>query len=235
MNRTENRVILATVWLLVQTNRGNWLLMVYCDVDANNIDAEPMKDHKDNSMIRVYQELWAWMTCNQKEKPSMHILDNKASDAFKKEIRTNCNLQLVPPDTHHRNLAERAIQTFKSHFIAIFAGIDPSFPMSLWDWLVPQTVLMLNLLQQANKTPAVSVYHYVNGPFNYNAMPLATLGCKVQMHESKNRRKTWDPHSGTSVHHWNTTIATRFSVKRHAVNGSPILYSFNTNISRSQQ
>jgi hypothetical protein len=73
------------------------------------------------------------MTCNQKEKPSMHILDNKASDAFKKEIRTNCNLQLVPPDTHHRNLAERAIQTFKSHFIAIFAGIDPSFPMSLWD------------------------------------------------------------------------------------------------------
>jgi hypothetical protein len=63
----------------------------------------------------------------------MHILDNEASDAFKKEIRKNCNLQLVPPDTHCRNLAERAIQTFKSHFIAILAGVDPSFPMSLWD------------------------------------------------------------------------------------------------------
>jgi hypothetical protein len=62
-----------TGWLPVQSNRGNWLLRVYYDVDANYIDAEPMKDHKDNSMIRIYQELWARTTCNQKEKPSMHI------------------------------------------------------------------------------------------------------------------------------------------------------------------
>ncbi len=138
----------------------------------------------------------------------MHILDNEASDAFKKEIGKNCNLQLVPPDTHHRNLAERATQTFKSHFIAKFAGVDPSFPMSLWDRLVLQTVLTLNLLQQANKTPTVSAYYYVNRPFDYNAMPLAPLGCKVQMHKSINRCKTSDPHSlsgwylGTSLEHY---------------------------------
>ncbi len=110
--------------LPVQSNRGNWLLMVYYDVNANCIDAEPMKDHQNNSMIWAYQELWARVTRNQKEKPSMHILDNEASDAFKKKIRKNCNLQLVPLDTHHRNLAERAIQTFKSHFIAKLAGVD---------------------------------------------------------------------------------------------------------------
>ncbi len=45
--------------LPAQSNRGNRLLMVYYDVDANYIDAEPMKDHKDNSMIQAYQELWA--------------------------------------------------------------------------------------------------------------------------------------------------------------------------------
>ncbi len=45
--------------LPVQSNRGNRLLMVYYDVNANYIDAEPMKDHKDNSIIRAYQELWA--------------------------------------------------------------------------------------------------------------------------------------------------------------------------------
>jgi hypothetical protein len=77
----------------------------------------------------------------------MHILDNEALVEFKKEIKKNCNLQLVSPDTHRQNLAERAIQTFKSHFISILAGVDPAFPMSLWDCLLPQAVLTLNLLQ----------------------------------------------------------------------------------------
>ena len=127
----------------------------------------------------------------------MHILDNEASVEFKKEIRKNCNLQLVPPDTHRRNLAERAIQTFKSHFISILAGVDPAFPMSLWDCLLPQAVLTLNLLQLANKTPTMSAYQYVNGPFDYNATPLGPLGGKVQFHESTNRCRTWDPRALT--------------------------------------
>jgi hypothetical protein len=63
----------------------------------------------------------------------MHILDNEALQALKDEIRDKCKLQLVPPDTHQQNLAERAIQTFKSHFIAILSGVDENFPMQLWD------------------------------------------------------------------------------------------------------
>jgi len=80
--------------------------------------------------------------------------------------------------------------------------------MNLWDRLLPQTVLTLNLLRQANKTPTVSAYQYVNGPFDYNATPLGPLGCKVQFHESSNRRKTWDPRAltgwylGTSIEHY---------------------------------
>jgi hypothetical protein len=63
----------------------------------------------------------------------MHILDNEALQALKDKIRDNCKLQLVPLDTHQQNLAERAIQTFKSHFIAILSGVDENFPMQLWD------------------------------------------------------------------------------------------------------
>ncbi len=142
----------------------------------------------------------------------MHILDNEAWVEFKNEIKENCNLQLVPPDTHRRNLAERAIQTFKSHFISILAGVDPAFPMSLWDRLLPQAVLTLNLLRQANKTPTISAYQYVNGSFDYNAAPLGPLGCKVQFHESINRRRTWDPRAltgwylGTSIEHYRCHI-----------------------------
>ena len=121
-------------------------------------------------------------------RPKLHILDNEASAAFKVAIKENCELQLVPPDTHQRNLAERAIQTFKSHFIAILAGVDPSFPMNLWDRLIPQAVMTLNLLRQSHKNPSISAYQHVNGTFDYNKMPLAPLGCAVEMHESANRQ-----------------------------------------------
>lgn len=113
----------------------------------------------------------------------MHILDNEASQAFKNEIRKNCTLQLVPPNTHQRNFVERAIQTFKSHFIAILPGVDKDFPMQLWDRLVPQTVITLNLLRQLNKQPAISAYKYRNRKFDYNSMPLGPMGCAIQVHE----------------------------------------------------
>jgi hypothetical protein len=34
----------------------------------------------------------------------------------------------------------------KNHFKAVIAGVDDNFPMNLWDRLLPQTVLTLNLL-----------------------------------------------------------------------------------------
>jgi hypothetical protein len=125
----------------------------------------------------------------------MHILDNEASVAFKTAIKTNCDLQLVPPDTHCQNLAEQAIQTFKSHFVAILAGVNANFPMYLWDCLLPQAVATLNMLQQSHNNPSILAYEYVNDPFNYNSMLLALLGCAVQMHEATNWQKTWDAHS----------------------------------------
>ena len=42
--------------------------------------------------------------------------------------------------------------------------------MNLWDRLLPQTILTLNLLRQSNVAPTVSAYQYVNGVFDYNKM-----------------------------------------------------------------
>jgi hypothetical protein len=63
--------------------------------------------------------------------------------------------------------------------------------MKLWDKLLPQTVLTLNLLHQSNFAPTVSAYQYVHRNFNYNKMPLAPMGCAVQLHESSERQGTW--------------------------------------------
>jgi hypothetical protein len=50
--------------------------------------------------------------------PKLHILDNEASSILKKSLlKHKIQYQLVPPHIHCRNAAERAIQTFKAHFI----------------------------------------------------------------------------------------------------------------------
>ena len=190
------------------SSNGNQYIMVLVEVDGNYIDAEPMKNRSAGSMIKAYLALWTRLTATGTIRPTTHLMDNEASAELKAEIRKNCTIQLVPPDNHRRNLAERAIQTFKCHFKAILAGLDDNFPMRLWDKLLPQTILTLNLLRQSNVAPMVSAYQYVNGSFDYNKTPLAPLGCAVQLFESNTRRGTWAEHStdgwyiGTSMEHY---------------------------------
>ncbi len=117
-------------------------------------------------------------------------MDNEASAELKAEIKKNCTIQLVPPDNYRQNFAERAIQTFKRHFKLVLSGVDDSFSMHLWNKLLPQTILTLNLLQQSNAAPTVSAYQYVHGSFDYNKTPLAPLGCAVQLFESSTRQGT---------------------------------------------
>jgi hypothetical protein len=47
---------------------------------------------------------------------------------------------------HRRNAAERAICTFKNHFIAGLCSVDKHFPLHLWDRLVSQAVITLNMM-----------------------------------------------------------------------------------------
>jgi hypothetical protein len=71
----------------VQSSCGNKLLMVLFEVDGNYINAEPIKDSYDNSLINTYQTLWARITKSSKVRTTVHILDNEASARFKKEIQ----------------------------------------------------------------------------------------------------------------------------------------------------
>ncbi len=105
--------------------------MVLVEVNGNFINEEPMKKKLEGTMIKAYTALWTRLIASGTVKPTTHILDNKASAEFKKEIQKNCKFQLVLPDNHRRNLVERAIQTFKNHFKAILAGVDDTFPMRL--------------------------------------------------------------------------------------------------------
>jgi hypothetical protein len=80
--------------------------------------------------------------------PKLHRLENECSEALKTYLNeSDIKLQLSPPYNHRANAAERAIRTFKNHFIAGLCSKDPKFPLHLWDRLVPQALLTLNLMR----------------------------------------------------------------------------------------
>ena len=120
----------------------------------------------------------------------LKILDNEASTEYNRFIKKKCstNHQLVPPNTHQRNAAERDIRTYKAHFIAILAGV----PRNLWDLLIPQKELAPNLLQKSTLDLSRSAWAYFHGPFNYNATPLGPLGCNIIAQKKTETRNLWN-------------------------------------------
>jgi hypothetical protein len=115
--------------------------------------------------------------------------------------------EFAPPGNHRRNQAERAIQTFKAHFIAILAGVDGKFPLSLWCHLLEPAELTLNLLRQSKSTPKISAFAHVHGHHDYMKKQFAPLGCAIQVHVKPDNRHTWDAWAdsgfnlGTSMEH----------------------------------
>ena len=143
-----------------------------------------MKSRHDTEMIRAYEAILTRLQ-HAGCVPTKLILDNEISGNMKDYIRDTykINIELVPPGYHIRNATEVAIRNFKAHFLSVLAGEAEDFPLNLWDKLLPQTEITLNLLQQSNAAPMVSAYAHLCGPFDYNKMLLSPMGCDAQVHK----------------------------------------------------
>ena len=127
--------------------------------------------------------------------PKVIILDNECPLALKTIFRKeDVRFQLSPPNDHRTNPAEKAIDTWKCHFIAGLASVDPAFPVHLWCRLIRQCNLTLNLLRTSRINPRLSAEAQLNGAFDFNRTPLAPPGTKVIVHETPKQRATWDDH-----------------------------------------
>ncbi len=104
----------------------------------------------------------------------------------------------TPQVTTKGTSPKKQFQVFKAHFISILCGCDKSFPLYLWDRLLPQAEHTLNMLRPAGMTPTVSAYTYLWGQHVYNANPFAPLGCKVEAHVTAGRMRT----PRQLRHHW---------------------------------
>jgi hypothetical protein len=118
-------------------------------------------------------------------KPKLMKLDNKASKLLKDYLyQQDITFQLVPPYSHKRNSAEEAIRSFTDHLIAGLCSTDKSFPMHLWDRILPQGIITLNMLRSSRINPKLSAATHRFGQYDFNRAPMAPPGTRIIAHET---------------------------------------------------
>jgi hypothetical protein len=178
----------------VVSSRGVKAVMVMYDYDSNAILTEGITSRSKTELLRAYKVLLHRLHAAG-IKPRLQRMDNEASGIFKEFLQAqNIDYQLTPAGMHRRNAAERAIRTWKNHFLAGLSSINPRFPMRFWCQLLPQAEMTLNLLRQSRLNPRLSAYAQVHGMFNFNRTPLAPPGCEAIVFNGPDKRDSWDFH-----------------------------------------
>ena len=141
----------------ITSSRGIKAVMLLYDYDSNAILVEGISSRGQSELLRAYQTLHGRLV-HAGLRPKMQRLDNEASLLYKKFLQSQgIDFQLTPASVHRRNAAERAIRTWKNHFISGLSSMNPRFPLMYWCQLLPQSELTLNLLRQSRLNPRLSV------------------------------------------------------------------------------
>ncbi len=113
---------------------GNKYVMILHHVDSNSSWLEEaMRNQSGGKLILARARTLAWMR-RRGLIPKHQILDNQASAEYKAAIEaSNMTYELVSPEEHRKNIAKKAIQTFKDHFVGVLSisGCAPSMPIHL--------------------------------------------------------------------------------------------------------
>jgi hypothetical protein len=87
-------------------------------------------------------------------------------------------------------------------------SVDRNFPLHLWEQLLVQAEITLNLLQTSRQHPQLSAVAHFHGLIDYNKTYFAPPGCKIIAHEKPEKRRTWAPRGqhgyslGPAIHHY---------------------------------
>jgi hypothetical protein len=145
-----------TGWFpITSCKKNNYLLIVY-NYDSNGILTQPMCIRTGPCILEAYKALHDRLVAAGLQS-QLQQLDNEASQSLKQFMTSEgVDYQLVPPDVNHCNAPERAIWTFKKDFTADLCSTDKNFPLHLWDQLVPQAELTLNIIRGKDQPKALS-------------------------------------------------------------------------------
>jgi hypothetical protein len=172
--------------------------------DLNAILVRAMPSKNNTTMITAFTKILATLAAHG-YKPTLNVTDNECSKTVEAYIKSNkMDIHLVPPHNHGVNATERAITTFKEHFITGLATVDKNCPLQLWDEFLHQVKLTLNLLCFSCRDPRKSVNKEVHGPYDFNKTPIAPIGEKGLVYDDPAVRASWAPH-GTDAFYMGPT------------------------------
>ena len=117
---------------IAPSSEGNNQLFILYDYDSNLIHAEPMRSKSGSEILGAYKRAHK-MLCDAGLRPKLQRMDNECSEALQQFMTTeHIDYQFVPPGCHRRNAAERAIRTFKNHFLAMLCSADRETHKKNW-------------------------------------------------------------------------------------------------------
>jgi hypothetical protein len=107
---------------------------------------ERLLNRTTDQLVAEYTATHRWFQAHGHH-PKFQILDNEAPTPLLTFFSVALiDYQLVPPFNKRANKAERAIQTFKWHFIAVLAGTHPSFSIDRWSELLRKAEFTVNMM-----------------------------------------------------------------------------------------
>jgi hypothetical protein len=159
-----------------------------------------MPSKNNAAMIAAFSDIFSTLAAHGYA-PTLNVMDNECSKAVEAHIKANkMNVHLAPPHNHRVNAAERAIATFKEHFIAGLATVNKNCLLQLWDEFLPQIELTLDLLCFSQHNSSRSANEEVNRRFDCNKTPIAPLGTKGLVYKDPAIHTSWAPH-GTDAYY----------------------------------
>ena len=198
--------------------QGIKAVMVMYDYDSNAILIdEGITSRGKTELLRAYTKLIARLS-QAGLHPRIQRMDNEVSNIFKTFLQTqNIDLELTPAHVHRRNAAERAIRTWKNHFLSGLASLNPRFPLRYWSHLLPQSEMTLNLLRESRINPRLSAYAQLHGTYDFNKNPMAPPGCEIIAFKPPGTRPAWGFHGEKA---WYTRPAMNHYRCIHAINAN---------------
>ena len=171
---------------------GSKYIIIFFSEDRNYIHVIGVKSRAASEYVRAMKSALDFFARHSVD-TSVVRMDNECSGEFKNFIRTgSIALELTPASQHRRNKAERAIRSFKNHFISAISGVDPTASKDLWSDFCPQIEETLNLLRRGRR--GKSAWEDLFGVRDFNAVPLAPIGIKVVAHVPPDKRASWAEH-----------------------------------------
>ena len=120
-------------------------------------------------------------------------MDNECSMNMKQLIRETCRLELVQPYCHRRNVAEVAIKISKHTSYPSLPASTTTSPFgngtSCSRRQSSHSICCGKQTPIQNCQPTRTYLAF--GNFDYNRLPLAPLGCAVQVHDPPERQTSW--------------------------------------------